>query len=119
MRESSRAKEKNEIKDIKNLFRLKKALNYIVIKDIANLFTYEKVATIKYKTLRGNKNFCEHEEEKQNYFKPVRVSGFWSNNYIEYQRNGDRNKTLFVDEYLNKLRPYLKDIIDNLKQTDK
>ena len=42
------------------------------------------------------------------YYKPVRVSSFWSNNYIEYESNGDRNKTLSAKEYLNKIRPYLK-----------
>ena len=30
----------------------------------------------------------------------------------------DRNKTLSVEEYLNKIRPYLKDIINSLKKSD-
>ena len=46
------------------------------------------------------------------------MNNFWSNNYIEYESNGDRTKTLSVEEYLNKLRPYLKDIINNLKKCD-
>ena len=41
-----------------------------------------------------------------------------SNNYIEYESNGDRNKTLSVEEYLDEIRPYLKDIINNLKNSD-
>ena len=65
--------------------------------------------------LRDIKNLFEHEEEVENYYKPVRVSNLWSNNYIEYESKGDRNKTLPVEEYLNKIRPYLKDIINNLK----
>ena len=56
--------------------------------------------------------------KKKNYYKPVRVSNFWSNNYIEYQNNSDKNKTLSVEEYLNKIRPYLKDIMNNLKKSD-
>ena len=44
------------------------------------------------------------------------MSNFWSNNYIEYKSNGARNKTLSVEEYLNKIRPYLKGIINNLKR---
>ena len=32
------------------------------------------------------KNLFEHEEE-ENYYKPVRVSNFWNNNYIEYKTN--------------------------------
>ena len=36
---------------------------------------------------------------------------------MEYKSKGDR-KTLPVDEYVNKIRPYLKDIINNLKKSD-
>ena len=36
-----------------------------------------------------------------------------------YKSNSDRNKTLSVEEYLNKIRPYLKDIIMNsIKKSD-
>ena len=48
----------------------------------------------------------------------MRVSNFWSNNYIEHERNIDRSKTLSVEEYLNNIRPYLIDI-NNLKKSDK
>ena len=60
----------------------------------------------------------EHEKDEINYHKPKRVSNFGSNNYTEYKSNGDRNKTLLVEEYLNKIRPCFKDIIDNLKKSD-
>ena len=43
---------------------------------------------------------------------------FWSNNCFEYKSNSDGNKTLSVEEYLNEIRPYLKDIINNLKKID-
>ena len=39
-------------------------------------------------------------------------------NYIEYESNGDRNKTLSVKECLNKIRPNLKDVISNFKESD-
>ena len=111
--------EENVIKDIGNPFRLKKEQNYTAIKDIRNLFRQEKeTKAIKDRILRDIKNLFEHEKEEENYYKPVRVSNFWSNNYIEYESNGDRNKTLSVEEYLNKIRPYLKDIINNLKKSD-
>ena len=54
------------------------------------------------------KNLFEYEEEEKHY-RPVRVSHFWGNNYIEYKSYSDRNKTLSVEEYLNKIRLYLKD----------
>ena len=87
-----------------------------IIKNIRNLFRREKeTKAIKDRILRDIKNLSEHEEE--NYYKPVRLNSFWSNNYIEYDSSGDRNKTLSVDEYPYKIRPYLKDIIDNLKKS--
>ena len=49
--------------------------------------------------------------------KSVKVSNFCDNNYIEYQSNGDSNKTLSVEKYLNLIRPHLKYIINNLKKS--
>ena len=46
--------------------------------------------------------------------KPVKVDNFWRKNYVEYETNGDRNKTLSVEEYINKIKPCQKDIINDL-----
>ena len=76
--------EGNIIKDRRNPFRLKKELNYTTIKDIRNLFRIEKeTKAIKDKILRDIKNLFEYEEE--DYYKPVIVNNFPSNNYIEYK----------------------------------
>ena len=77
---------------MRNLFRLKienEAIKDRVIRDIRNLF--------------------EHGEG-EHFYKPARVGNFWSNSYIEYESNGDSNKTLSIEEYLNKIRQNLKDI---------
>ena len=37
--------------------------------------------------------------------------------YIEYASNSDRNKTS-VEEYLNKFRPYLKNIRNDIRNSD-
>ena len=99
--ESLSLEEENIITDIKNLFRLEKEIK-------AN----------NDRILRNIKNLFEHEETEETYYKPVRVSNFWSNNYNEYESNSDKNKTLSVEEYPNKISPYLKDIIYNLKKSD-
>ena len=57
-------------------------------------------------------------QKKEDYYRPVRVGNFWSRNYIEYESNNDKTKTLSIGEYLNKIRPSLKDIINNLKKSD-
>ena len=66
--------EENIIKDIRNLFRLKKT-NYTAIKDIRNLFRLEKkTKPIKNKKLRDIKYLFKHKKEEQNYYKPVGIS---------------------------------------------
>ena len=88
-----------------------------IIKDTRNVFRLEKeTKPIKDTILRDIKNLFEHEEE--NYYKIVRVNNFWINNYIEYKSSSGRNKTLPVEEYYNKIGPYSKDIINNLKKSD-
>ena len=115
MMENPRPEEENIIKDIRNLFTLRKKTNYFAIKVVRNLFRLEKqTKAVRERIPRDNKDIFEHEEE--NYHKPVRASNFCSNNYIEYESNGDRNKILSVEKYLNMIRPHLKDIIHNLKK---
>ena len=41
-----------------------------------------------------------------------------SNNHFEYESKIDRNETISVEKYINKIRPYLKNIINNLKASD-
>ena len=65
-----------------------------------------------------NKRITKKIDHEENYYRPVRVGNFWSNNCIEYGSKGDRNKKLSVEEYLNEIRPYLKYIINDLKKFD-
>ena len=84
-----------------------------MIGDIRNIFRLKKEnEAIKNRVIRNIRNFFAHEEV--NYYTPLRADKFSSNNYIEYESNGDRNKAPSVDEYLNKIRPYLKDSINSL-----
>ena len=55
-------------------------------------------------------------EQKDDYYKPIRVGNFWNNSYTEYESNGDRNKKPSVKEYLNKIKPYLRNIIIDLQK---
>ena len=66
-----------------------------IIKDIRNIFRQEKkTKAIKDRILRDIKNLFQHKEREENYYKPVRVSNFWSNNYIDYENSGDRKKNI-------------------------
>ena len=50
-------------------------------------------------------------EQQDGYYKQVRGGNFRNNNYIKYESTADRNRNLSVKEYLNEMKPYLKDII--------
>ena len=74
MMENPRAEEENIIQDTRNLFGLKKEINYSVIRYITNLYWLEKeTKTMKDRILRDIKNLFEHREE-ENFYKPLKVS---------------------------------------------
>ena len=86
------------------------------IKSIRNLFKRKKEnETIKDKLIRDIRTLFNQEDD---YYKPIRVGNFWNSNYIEYESSGDRNQNLSVKEDLDKIKPYLGDIIINLQKSD-
>ena len=84
---SLRLQKENIIKDVRNLFRLKKEM------DVRIIFRLKKEnEAIKDRIIRKIRNLFEYE--KESYDKPGRVGNFQTNNYIEYGSNSDRHKTL-------------------------
>ena len=117
--ENPRVKIEKINKSIRNLFRLKIEQNDTATEDIRNIFRIKKyIKGIEAIVLRSIKKLFEYEKEEENYYKPVRVNNFWNNNYIKYESNGDKNNNLSLDEYLNKIKSYLKDIIIDLQSFD-
>ena len=55
--------------------------------------------------------------ENKDWYKPIRVGNFYSNNYIEFEGNGDRNQNLLIEEHLNKIKLYRKDITIDLQKS--
>ena len=51
----------------------------------------------------------------EDYYKPIRTNSSFSDNYIEYESKGDKNKTLSIKGYLNMIKPFLRDIINDHK----
>ena len=46
-----------------------------------------------------------------------KIITYQSNNYNEHESNDDRSKTISIEEFLNKIRAYIKGIINNLRKT--
>ena len=65
-------------------------INYYGISDIENLFS-----------------------NIDDYYKPILVKSSFKTNYKYFESRGDKNKKLAVKQYLYKIVPYLRDIINN------
>ena len=52
------------------------------------------------------------------HYEPVRIRSFCSNNYIKCKSSSDKHETLSIKKILKEIKPYLKDIINNLKKSE-
>ena len=85
------------IKDIKNIFRLRKEIDNSAIKGITKKKENE---TIKDWIIRDIKSLFEQEN---NYYKPIRVGNLWNDSFIEYESNSDKKNQ--YKNILMKLKP--------------
>ena len=69
-------------------------LNTKVGKDVGNLF---------------------NQSIDEDYYKPIITNSAFNSNYIEYESKGDKDKILLIKEYLDMIRPYLSNIINDHK----
>ena len=51
----------------------------------------------------------------EDYYKPIITKGAFNNNYIQYESNGNKGKNLSIKKYLNMIRLYLSDIMNDHK----
>ena len=52
----------------------------------------------------------------EDYYKPIKNNSAFNGNYIQYNSNGDNDKNLSLQEYLDMIKPYLSDIINDHKK---
>ena len=97
----------SKIKEIEeNLFELEK--------NLSKLKKYHDYDDAEYKGMRDVGNlFIQSIDE--DYYKPIRTKIAFNDNYIECVSKGDKDKNLSLKEYLNMIKPYLRDIINNHK----
>ena len=74
--ENLRAEEEKIIKHIINIFRLKKEQNDAAIKGLRNVSRLKKKLGIKHIVLRNIKNLFKYEKEETIQNKPIRLNNF-------------------------------------------
>ena len=51
----------------------------------------------------------------EDFYKPIIARGAFDSNYIQYESKGDKGKHFSIKEYLNIIKPYSRDIINDHK----
>ena len=71
---------------------------------------------VEYKGIRDLQHlFEEINGNDKDYYKPILVKSSLKEGYKEYESRGNKNKTLSIEQYLSKIIPYLKELINNHK----
>ena len=100
-KDSLTRKQKKKLKNIGEYFKkLKEDLN--------------KIKTYQYNITRDIDRLF-NEIPKEDYYKQIEIKSVFEGNYIKYESRGDNDDNLSLEEYLNIIRPYLGDMIDNHK----
>ena len=117
---------RQELKEIKkNLYEIenkkgrstsKKTRKYLnkLEEKIYELNKYYDYDDIKYRGIRDLKDLFDLSIS-EDYYKRIIVNSASNNNYIQYESKGDKDKILTISEYLDKIRPYLEDMINDHK----
>ena len=78
---------------------------------IKNYYDYDDIEYRGIRNVRDLFDLSVHED----YYKPIIVRGAFNGNYIQYESKGDKGKNLSIKKYLNMMKPYLSNIINNHK----
>ena len=99
-----------------NLTKIERKVQKNIVKYIKNLEKgLEKLQKYRYNITYGLKYLFNDEE---NYYEPIEIKSAFDGSYVEYESRGDRKAMLSLDEYLNTIMPYLRDMIDDHKARD-
>ena len=64
-----------------------------------------------------NIRFKSRKKSKKDVYKPIKISGAFSDNYVGYKSDSKKDKSISIASYLNKIREYLRKMIDDKRRT--
>ena len=89
---------------LKNIGRYLKKLN----SDLKKLQKYQDNITY-------GLDYLFNEVNEENYYEPKEIKCAFDGSYVLYESRGDKDNMLAIYEYFDKIKPYLKDMIDDYK----
>ena len=54
-------------------------------------------------------------DNNEDYYKPILVKSSFKENYKYYESRGDKDKKLLIEQYLDMIKPYLSDLVNENK----
>ena len=107
-----------KIKNEKNLFesKIKETERNLteLEKNLSKTKKYYDYDNIECKGIRNIKDLFDLSID-EDYYKLIITKGAFNNNYIQYESKGDKEKNLSIKIYLNVIKPYLSDTINDHK----
>ena len=80
-------------------YRDRDDLDYHGVRDIENVFD----------------NIDDDDDDDDDDYKPIWVKSFFDENYKYYEGRGDKDKKLSIEQYLDMIKPYLNDLLNEIK----
>ena len=106
-----------ENKNKKDFSELRHSLRYVFFKSKINEITrslynikIKKNLTLKLKETKRNLSKVDED-----YYKPIKTKSAFNGNFIKYESKGVKDKNLLPREYLDIMRPYLRNMINDHK----
>ena len=57
----------------------------------------------------------DDDDDDDDDYKPIWVKSFFDENYKYYEGRGDKDKKLSIEQYLDMIKPYLNDLLNEIK----
>ena len=55
-------------------------------------------------------------KSKKDVYKPIKISGAFSDNFVEYKNNSNKDKSLSITRYVNIIREHLRKLINDKRK---
>ena len=113
-------KELYEIEKKENLSDKEKEKIYDNLVEIVNKlnkkekYRYHDRDDLDYHGIRDIENLFD-ADNNEDYYKPILVKSSFKENYKYYESRGDKDKKLSIEQYLDMIKPYLSDLINENK----
>ena len=110
-------KELYEIEHKKNLSDIEKGKNSVNLVELVNKlnkkekYKYHDHDDLDHHGIRDIENLFDNDNDND-YYKPIFVKSSFKENYKYYESQGDKDKKLSVEQYLDMIKPYLSDLIN-------